>query len=508
MARPDLSAGMSANLNRDKKKPSRRELLSAFLDEGDHAEVAKRIVEDVGAAPVASVNTETPLPPVTVAPLTTAEILPEPHVAPVKNIDHPDNLGYTSDATSHVTADTMSHETSHAQYNATSDDTSHDTSNEASDGQQNDAALQPTSHLTLRHTSRNASHPTLQPTPRQTERNTLHPTGHLTERQTLRHTDMFDPVFTLTWKQGMVLYHMLNRPGYITQRAMIEEHTGLPLPTIRDSIKRLTAEGFISKPVKYVQKTFQGLTYTVNRELCERFMSLRGHEFEAGIEPEKPRHSDRLTLRNTGRMTYQPIERPTEHPSSAAYDVPSNAFGTSSSSRFLHKTTTAENPEISLEHPELLWWTEQGLTVDQVLAWMRELSIPGDRILQYLKWAAADIPGKKDPVRKPVDWFYKIVSGQGRAYYPPAGYKSWEDLELEREIAEQEALEERNRQRAEIRRKKRIALFDEQFLDILDNPKGEDYKRLAATISPAFSVGSRLWENSMREAFLAEQGEI
>lgn len=495
MARPDLSSGMAANLSRA-KKPSRREALASFLDDDmQAAAVAKQIIAEE-APPIPESERLSPTPP---PPAVSSSPAPEPSA-----VGSP-AAALTLHTTSHDTTDDTSHGTLDALADTPSDITSH----EMSDAPSESATSQPASHLTSQPTLRQASHPAGHPIIRQSERMTLHQTQHPTERMTLRHTDMFDPVYTLTWKQGMVLYHMVNRPGYITQRAMIEEHTGLPLPTIRDSIKRLTAEGFISKPVKYVQKTFQGLTYTVNRELCERFLSLRGHEFESGIEPEKVRHSNRHTLHPTERQTYHPTLRHAGHPSSAAYDVPSDELATSSSSsRSFIKPTTAENPEISLEHPELTWWTEQGLTVDQVLAWMKELNISSDRIQQLLKWAAADIPAKRDPILKPIDWFYKIISAPARTYYKPSGYKSYEDLELEREIAEQEALEERNRQRAEIRQKKRLALLEEQFLDILDDPKGEDYKRLAATVSPLFKAGTKMWENAMRDAFLTEQGEI
>lgn len=323
--------------------------------------------------------------------------------------------------------------------------------------------------------------PIVRPTVRPTLGTTHHPSDYPTAYPSLGTTDYptdwknkaSDPVWALTHKQAKVLYYLVNQPDSIAQRERISKETEIPVPTVKHCIKVLAADGFISKPTKYVNRSFQGFSYTVNQGLCRQFIEKRGHEF-------------------SGSDNY-PALHPTDYPS------PCPALGTSdgtshglsdrlsdhySSSKDLKTTTDLET--LLKTDPELGYWQEKGLQSQQVLKWMEETGMSQLIMLQSLKHCRFDMVDREIEETKPVqnvfNWFYSIIKRSG--HYPkPTAYKSWAEKMMEIEQALLDEQEAEIRRLEELRTRKYKLEAERKFQEMMSNPESETYKAVYARLS-------------------------
>lgn len=367
-------------------------------------------------------------------------------------------------------------------------------------------------------TSSNSSHEPSH-TPSGTSLYEQNSTSHSTSYDTC---DIFDSVSNLTRRQGAVLYYLLGRPGFIAQRQQISAATGIPLPTIRDNIVCLTNENFITKPIKYVHKSFQGFTYTVNEELCNRFLVQRGFEFD-GSSP-----SLGTSVSTSHRTSYHPAHRPSVGTSDEASDGTSDirardympleegkALSLTSSKtdvpelarrqtahltdREADRMTGGETVGAVLADPEHLYWKDLGLTEKKLTTWMKETEMDANEMglsLRYARFAFLKDPAK---VKSPLDYFYTTIKRDG--FFPkPVDYKSLRQIRIDRSTAEREA---RSHEDLQEERLERELAFNQIFQD----KQSPEFLLLKAEVGKAggLQLSGKFLETAMRDKFMQSQ---
>lgn len=424
--------------------------------------------------------------PVAIAPTPIFIPIPEPP-SPIQSL--PVKMSNaTSDETSHAATDVAYNETSHVPSNVALDVPPKTAERQTERDTKRDTVVTD-ERLSTRQTAHDE--------PRQTEQLTQRDTERYTPRQTERVTYHSDPIMTLTVRQGMCLYYLLQRPDYIAQRHTMGEALNLPLPTIRDCITVLVRERFISKPQKIVIRSFQGFTYRLaDEDQCARFMRLRGEEFANAIE----RNTRRDTLRLSDRLTI----RQTNAVSNVMSNVTSDGLPPFSSSRKEEKLTTTENLEIDdlLRDPELGYWRGKGVNARQVNLWSEEFQMPVDQVIQSLKYCRYEMVvlnfEEEKQIAKPENWFYKVVQKSG-VYPKPASYKSLAEIRVEQ-------MEQAVKEAADLRSRQAVAEQELAFQKILENPAGEDYQALHSKVSDfAREMGGKALETALREIFIGSE---
>lgn len=359
---------------------------------------------------------------------------------------------------------------------------SHGTSNGISNG--------PAVHPTVRPTV----HPTVDPSPYPSNGTTRYPTVDPSPYPSQWNDSASNPIWALTTRQATVLHYLINQPDSIAQKGRISNETAIPMPTIKHCINALVKDGFISKPTKYVNRSFQGFTYTINQSMCRQFIEKRGHEF-SGVN---------------GYPTVGTTPYPTPYPSAGMSDGISNgsSHGLSnhySSSLESNKTTT--NLETLLKtDPELGYWQEKGLQPQQVQKWLEETGMSEILMIQALKYCRFEMVDndfeESKPVQNVFNWFYKIIKRTG--HYPkPTGYKSWPEkmMEIEQSLLEEQEAEIRRLEELRTRRYKLEA--ERKFQEMMNDPDGEIYQSVYDRLS-AFEkeLGEGLaFEKAMRSRF-------
>jgi len=320
--------------------------------------------------------------------------------------------------------------------------------------------------------------PSVRPSLGTTDHPTDYPTGYPTHGPTDYTTDWknkaSDPVWALTHRQAKVLFYLINQPDSISQRERISRETEIPVPTIKHCIRVLAADGFISKPAKYVNRSFQGFSYTVNQGLCRQFLEKRGHEFSGpGNYP-----------------AHYPSDCPTRYPALGTSDGTSHGLSDRLSDHYSSsiesKTTTTDLENLLKTDPELGYWQEKGLQCQQVLKWMEETGMSRLVMLQSLKHCRFDMVDREIEASKPVqnvfNWFYTIIKRSG--HYPkPTGYRSWNEKMIEIEQALLDEQEAEIRRLEELRTRRYRLEADRRFQEMMNEPDGETYKAVYARLS-------------------------
>ncbi|MDD2462826.1 MAG: hypothetical protein PHI97_02410 [Desulfobulbus sp.] len=359
-----------------------------------------------------------------------------------------------------------------------------------SDGMSNGPAVHPTVHPSVRP----LVHPTVGTSFHPSVGTTHYPTSDTSPYPTQWKDNASDPIWALTTRQATVLFYLINQPDSIAQKGRISNETEIPLPTIKHCINALVKDGFISKPTKYVNRSFQGFTYTINQSMCRQFIEKRGHEF-SGVY---------------GYPTVGISHYPTPCPSAGMSDGISNgsSHGLSnhySSSLESNKTTT--NLETLLKtDPELSYWQEKGLQPQQVQKWLEETGMSEILMIQALKYCRFEMVDndfeESKPVQNVFNWFYKIIKRTG--HYPkPTSYKSWPEkmMEIEQALLEEQEAEIRRLEELRTRRYKLEA--ERKFQEMMNEPNGATYQSVYERLS-AFEkeLGEGLaFEKAMRSRF-------
>ena len=353
----------------------------------------------------------------------------------------------------------------------------------------------PTNSPTVRPIVRPTVRPTNSTTDCPTDYPTIYPTGSTTLYPSDWKNKAADPVWALTHKQAKVLFYLINQPDSIAQRERISNETEIPFSTVKHCIKVLAADGFISKPTKYVNRSFQGFTYTVNQGLCRQFVEKRGHEFSGSGESP----------------SLCPTDCPTPCPSLGLSDGTSHGLsdamsGHYSSSIESNKTTTNNLDGLLKTDPELGYWQEKGLNKQQVQKWLEETGMSEGLMIQALKYCRFEMVDnnleESKPVQNVFNWFYTIIKRTG--HYPkPPGYKSWSEKMMELEQALIEEQESELRRMEELRTRKYKLEGDRRFHEMLSDPDGETYKAVYSRLS-AFEkelAEGMAFEKAMRSRF-------
>lgn len=342
---------------------------------------------------------------------------------------------------------------------------SHGMSNGLSDG----PAVRPTVHPSVRP----IIHPTVDTTNDTSPGTTHYPTVATTRYPSPWKDNAANPIFALTTRQATVLFYLINQPDYIAQKGRISKDTEIPLPTVKHCINALVKDGYISKPVKYVNRSFQGFSYTINQSMCRQFIEKRGHEFSGGRDCP----------------TVHPSRYPTPYPPVDPSVDMSNGLSHGSSLHYsssLESNTTTDLETLLKTNPELGYWQEKGLQPQQVLKWMEETGMSQLLMIQALKYCRFDMVDNNQEESKPVqnvfNWFYKIIKRTG--HYPkPTGYKSWAEkmFEIEKALLEEQEAEVRRMEELRLRRYK--LEIDRKFLDMMNDPDSETYQAVYERLS-------------------------
>lgn len=343
--------------------------------------------------------------------------------------------------------------------------------------------------------------PIVRPTVRPSNGTTDYPTDCPTLQPTVSTSDYpadwknkaADPVWALTHKQGKVLFYLINQPDSIAQRERISNETEIPFSTVKHCIKVLSADGFISKPTKYVNRSFQGFSYTVNQGLCRQFIEKRGHEFTG--PGDCPAHC--------------PTIYPTPYPSSGLSYGPTHGLSDAMSGHYsssLKPNTTTDLETLLKTDPELGYWQEKGLLQQQVQKWLEETGMSQNLMIQSLKYCRFDMVDnnleESKPVQNVFNWFYTIIKRTG--HYPkPPGYKSWSEkmMEIEQALLEEQEAEIRRLEEFRTRRYKLEA--ERKFQEMMNDPNGETYQSVYVRLS-AFEkelAEGMAFERAMRSRF-------
>jgi len=443
------------------KRPTLSESLKASLSKGVHVETAERIAQGlppVDDQPLPSVLT---LPDKTISQITSEPIIQEATIPTVQPADNPDNdpdyqpvvnPGHYPDVTGLSTGQSTGQE-----------------------------ALQPINDKANCPVEEPVRYPHLYPVNKSAKQLLKDPVSFNSKN--------VDPElwYPFTEKQGRILLYLLQAGGK-ANRNNISADTGINIATVKHTMRVLAKDGYIGNVKLYVEHSLRGFTYTVNQAMCAEFASRFGRHYQANYQAN-----------NSANDTFNTLSG---YPANTVVNPPDNLSVPFSSSSLKLNLTTTENAD-----PEFGYWAATGVTERQLMNWESEFQMTRPELLQCLRYCRYDLLNNPDrqEVKSPQNWFYKTVKKAG-AYPRPEGYKSLQELKIERERQELEEMERQAQELAEIRRKKKIALLDLQFQRILSD-EGDEYQALLAEIKGlAKEVGGRVLESSLRAKYFEKNG--
>jgi len=314
-----------------------------------------------------------------------------------------------------------------------------------------------------------------------------------------------DPIWNLTDRQSIILGHLILNKSRIIQRKKLINATAITEASVKNSIKILHMERFITKPVRWKNK---GSVYDIYPDICKRFIELRWPEIieKYGNPPKlKKEQNDNPT---SNQQTTN--NKPTINQHKIADSEPTPL----SSSRFLNKKSSTKTKINDIEtmlkdHPELGYWRQKKLTPKQILNWLRITQCNFETMVLYLSYCAFDMVDneKEKNIKKTVfDYFFRIIERAG--HYPePQNYKSHEQKQIEdmeKLIAKKEATAKRMK---ELRNNQIKAEQDIKFQEMLNNPESDLYKKCFNNLSKFgknFSrTGGKTFESAMRNSYNA-----
>lgn len=348
--------------------------------------------------------------------------------------------------------------------------------------QSSEPVIHPTIQPAIQLSIQSASHPSSHPLQHPTIQPSQHPSSHpSTERI------MYQP---LTPGQGKVLLFLVEKCAGATNVEAVSGATQIPVGTVKDALRALLKYGYMVGKWRIVRHDFHGFGYSLNHQMCTEYVAKVNGLPHPSVHP-------------LNQPSAHPSIQPTIHP----FIQPSIPLSSSSNSI---KTTTKTLSVDNMEHPELDWWCERGLTADQVAGWAAEFSIPSEQILQALKHAAFDIPvqeAKRGEKIDPFNWFYAGLKRFG-TYRRPVGYRPLEQILLEEAKAQREEREKLARELAEERERGEVAAQELKFQQVLSDPTGAEYQRVKALVSTpgGLPLSGKMLEAAMREAFLGPKG--
>jgi len=298
-----------------------------------------------------------------------------------------------------------------------------------------------------------------------------------------------EPVFWLKDNYAEVLKYIINMKTKIASVKDIASSTKIPYGTIRKAITVLVKYDFILKPKPYQKGRVRGSEFSINEQLCQKFINKRC--LEQSIEHRIEQYP--------GRATDRTIDR-----ASPLY----------SSSSIYKKTTTKEIEFFLTTHPEFGYWRQKKLTSKQIEQWIEAINCSVEDMIQYLCYCRFEMVDlgveESKPIKNVFNWFFKIIEKTG-SYPQPNGYKSHEEKQLE---AEHEIVTQREKEAQEAKKlyqRKIEAEQDKKFWDIMNDPESDLYKQCfdsLNSIAKKQPTTGKGFEMSMRVAFDSLTQEI
>ena len=176
-----------------------------------------------------------------------------------------------------------------------------------------------------------------------------------------------EPVFWLKDNYAEVLKYIINMKTKIASVKDIASSTKIPYGTIRKAITVLVKYDFILKPKPYQKGRVRGSEFSINEQLCQKFINKRC--LEQSIEQRTEQSIEHRIEQYPGRATDRTIDR-----ASPLY----------SSSSIYKKTTTKEIEFFLTTHPEFGYWRQKKLTSRQIEQWIEAINCSVENMIQYL----------------------------------------------------------------------------------------------------------------------------
>jgi len=279
--------------------------------------------------------------------------------------------------------------------------------------------------------------------------------------------------------------------GFITQ-THISATTGIPLPTVRKSIRVMKERGVLNYK-RYQSEGRKGILFSINTNVKIDQVSKLSVTGSVTMSPTSSSPKSSLSESVTGSVTSLP----------------------SSSSFIKNETTTLKKIEqIVISEPELGYWRELKLKPQQIRKWMKELSLEIDDIIDSLKHCRFDLIDngllESKPVRDPLSWVYKRLKQYGY-YHAPKGYVSFEDKAIQRAKERLRKKEERARELAAIREAELEAERRIEFEKMMADHESDVYKKCFNKLNKIEKkLEGKGFVRSMRSAFdkLLEESPI
>lgn len=485
-----------------------------------------RIPDDDEIKPLASVAPPSPIPEPAIAPVTISTVsiapiaiqpadIPSVAVAPVADVgiiqDQIDNQSAISSAIKSTNNKAINH--------------SNNQSDSQISKQDNNQSVKQTKYQTIKLSNKQTHKQTSSISNKQSQQLSIEQTNQPSSQQLLQQLiqqsvqqspqQTREPVLIrsdalawlpLTKNQGQILLFLYQKGGGLTNMDLIIYDTGIPYGTARSALEALIREGYVSNKKRFVGHAFRGFSYEINNEMCDQYVA-RVLDNQSAISQQSVQQLVQQSIKQT---TQQPARQTIEQTIGSSI----NQAGKPKEEVSFEERLTSSKPQaggIELNDAELRWWAAQGLTTAKTAEWLRQFADQGliaQDLAQSLRYAWFDaavnqIKPAGKPIDRPLNWFFSFLPG---GYARPTNYKTQQQLELEREQAELDELEQQARQLTEIRRKKRKALLELQFQQILAG-EGEEYQTLLGAVNSfEREMGGDVLENAMRLKFYEQHG--
>lgn len=232
------------------------------------------------------------------------------------------------------------------------------------------------------------------------------------EYQTPPQTVPFD-VLNLSFNQATILQFLLSKTNGLTNYAEIHASTNITMPSARDAVARLVSRGFMAKPQTYRSAAYQGMSFVLNKSLCDIFLSA------GGLAKDRYQTMPQTVQQSDGH-TVKPFDRQTNISSSLV----SKATTLDHQTLIPSDSQTVRQSEIDnirpsdnfvLTGPEMGYWLDTGLQERHALAWRKEFEIEPDQLRMQLSWARWDLVEnkKEDGIQNVINWLYGILRRTG-----------------------------------------------------------------------------------------------
>lgn len=314
-----------------------------------------------------------------------------------------------------------------------------------------------------------------------------------------------DPIWIITDRQAIILWHLINRENSVLNRAEMMALTGMPTETIKASIRALVSEKFITKPERWKNK---GSVYSLYPDKCDRFIQDREAEIlnKFGNPP---------TVRNqpTFNRPITDFQTTDKQPTNNRL-VQDSLY---SSSSYIKETTTTKTDAVETDrleselrnNPELGYWRQKGLTAKQVRAWCETAACSPDTLIQYLSYCRFDMleNGKEETIENLFNYFFRVIEKSG-CYPKPKGYKSLREKQID---AEREIVAQKEKEITELRelaQKKARQEHEREFWKMMADPDCELYSRCFDRLNDFNKSRKRKGGTSFENAMLAAFDEV